>query len=73
MLTEAPDGEVIQVLLIDDDTEFVEKSASALERTCDTLRITTVATVDEANRCLESDDIDCLLCSSELPETDSIE
>lgn len=63
----------IQVLHTDDNTNFLDLTATYLERESDQLNIETRESVDEALEYLTSNSIDCIVSDYEMPEKDGIE
>ena len=61
-----------RILYIESDTTIVDSVTSFVERER-TLTIDAVSTAREAEEILDKKQIDCLLCSTNLPETNAIE
>jgi signal transduction histidine kinase/CheY-like chemotaxis protein len=63
----------IQVLHTDDNTNFLDLTATYLEQESDQLIVETKESVDEALECLTSNAIDCIVSDYDMPEKDGIE
>lgn len=64
----------IRVLIVDDDPEFADLTATYLERENPAIEPTTVTTAEEALTLLEQpDEFDCIISDYEMPGKDGIE
>ena len=65
--------EPIRVLHVDDDPDFVELTATFLERTDDQFVVETATSVGEGLDRLAETDVDCVVSDYEMPDRDGIE
>jgi PAS domain S-box-containing protein len=63
----------IRVLHVDDDPEFVEMTATFLERADERITIETATAVDEALAQLDGADVDCIVSDYDMPGRNGIE
>ena len=66
-------GSPIQVLHVDNEPDFVERTAAVLERENDRITVQTATTRDAAESIAEQTDIDCIVAGDELPTVDGVE
>lgn len=71
MMSQLPD--LISVLHVDDDPEFVELAAEFLEREDDRLAVETVTDPREALDRITADDYDCLVVDYDMPRMNGID
>ncbi|MBD3408327.1 MAG: PAS domain S-box protein [Candidatus Lokiarchaeota archaeon] len=64
---------VIQVLLVDDDSDFLELTKTNLEKISSDLEITTCTTVDIGLELVHSQYFDCVVSDFQMPEKDGLE
>ncbi len=65
--------EEINVLLVDNEVDFLEQAKSILEKKDERFVIETSETVEDALRCIENKDIDVIVSDYRMPEIDGIE
>ncbi len=66
-------GDVVRVLHVDDDPEFVDLASTFLERDNDEMCVETAITIDEGMGLLDTHDIDCIVSDYEMPGQNGIE
>jgi PAS domain S-box-containing protein len=62
----------IEVLHVDDDPDFLELAATALEAQDDRLHVATTTDIESALERLEADEVDCVVSDYEMPVMDGI-
>jgi CheY-like chemotaxis protein len=67
-----PMSSPIRVLHVDDNPDFLETSATVLERTASDLEVVTATSPDAGLDVLEREAIDCIVSDYRMPETDGL-
>ena len=69
----ATDREGIIVLCVDDDSDFVDLTATFLERQGETITVVTTTSADDGLEKLADEDVDCVVSDYNMPGRDGIE
>lgn len=64
---------MIDTLLIDDDTGFLDLAKTYLEKERDELNIETIHFITSALELIDEYDFDCVVCDYQMPEMDGLE
>lgn len=63
----------IDVLLVDDYSEYLKAGAEYLEEVDDSIAVVTATSAEAALRCLAEESVDCVVCDYKMPGTDGVE